>query len=36
MHALASLGYLEEAARFAVWIRDRVERAAPVPDGRRH
>jgi len=24
MHALANLGYLEEAARFSVWLRDRV------------
>jgi GH15 family glucan-1,4-alpha-glucosidase len=24
MHALANLGYLDEAARFAVWLRDRV------------
>jgi pentatricopeptide repeat protein len=24
MHALANLGYLEEAARFGVWLRDRV------------
>ena len=24
MHALAGLGYLEEAARFGVWLRDRV------------
>ena len=24
MHALAGLGYLEEAARFALWLRDRV------------
>ncbi len=33
MHALANLGYLDEAAKFAVWIRDRVTeaRAATAP-----
>jgi GH15 family glucan-1,4-alpha-glucosidase len=29
MHALEGLGYLEEAARFAAWIRDRVVQAGP-------
>jgi GH15 family glucan-1,4-alpha-glucosidase len=28
MHALSNLGYLEEAARFAAWIRDRVTGSA--------
>jgi GH15 family glucan-1,4-alpha-glucosidase len=28
MHALASLGYLDEAARFAAWVRDRVTEGA--------
>jgi pentatricopeptide repeat protein len=28
MHALANLGYLEEAARFGVWMRDRITEAA--------
>jgi GH15 family glucan-1,4-alpha-glucosidase len=28
MHALANLGYLEEAARFGAWLRDRVVEAA--------
>ena len=28
MHALASLGYLEEAARFGAWMRDRVTESA--------
>jgi GH15 family glucan-1,4-alpha-glucosidase len=28
MHALENLGYLEEAARFAAWMRDRVTQAA--------
>ncbi len=27
MHALAGLGYMDEAAKFAVWLRDRVEEA---------
>jgi pentatricopeptide repeat protein len=28
MHALANLGYLEEAAKFGVWLRDRVTESA--------
>jgi GH15 family glucan-1,4-alpha-glucosidase len=32
MHALANLGYLEEAARFGVWMRDRVTEGS-APDG---
>jgi GH15 family glucan-1,4-alpha-glucosidase len=28
MHALANLGYLEEAAKFGVWLRDRITDAA--------
>jgi pentatricopeptide repeat protein len=28
MHALANLGYLEEAARFAMWLRDRITESA--------
>jgi len=28
MHALANLGYLQEAARFGVWLRDRVTESA--------
>ncbi len=28
MHALGSLGYLEESAKFAVWLRDRAEEQA--------
>jgi pentatricopeptide repeat protein len=27
MHALANLGYLDEAAKFAIWIRDRITEA---------
>jgi GH15 family glucan-1,4-alpha-glucosidase len=30
MHALANLGYLEEAARFGSWMRDRVIESAPL------
>jgi GH15 family glucan-1,4-alpha-glucosidase len=33
IHALASLGYLEEAGRFGTWMRDRVTESATV-DGR--
>ncbi len=28
MHALAGLGYMDEAAKFAVWLRDRVEQGS--------
>jgi GH15 family glucan-1,4-alpha-glucosidase len=28
MHALANLGYLDEAAKFGVWLRDRISEAA--------
>jgi len=28
MHALAGLGYVDEAARFGIWLRDRVEESA--------
>jgi pentatricopeptide repeat protein len=33
MHALANLGYLEEAARFATWLRDRVTEQAGEASG---
>ena len=33
MHALTNLGYLEEAARFATWIRDRVTEQAGEASG---
>jgi pentatricopeptide repeat protein len=33
MHALANLGYLEEAARFGVWLRDRVTEQAGDASG---
>jgi GH15 family glucan-1,4-alpha-glucosidase len=33
MHALGSLGYLEEASRFAVWLRDRAQEQAGTGSG---
>jgi len=33
MHALANLGYLEEAARFGMWLRDRVTEQAGEASG---
>ena len=33
MHALANLGYLEEAARFGVWLRDRIAEQAGEASG---
>jgi GH15 family glucan-1,4-alpha-glucosidase len=33
MHALSNLGYLEEAARFGAWIRDRVIEGGASADG---
>jgi GH15 family glucan-1,4-alpha-glucosidase len=33
MHALANLGYLEEAARFGAWMRDRVTEGTPLDGG---
>ncbi len=33
MHALSNLGYLDEAARFAAWMRDRVSEGAAAADG---
>ena len=33
MHALSNLGYLDEAARFAGWIRDRVTEGGAAADG---
>jgi GH15 family glucan-1,4-alpha-glucosidase len=33
MHALAGLGYLEEASRFGAWLRDRAEEAAGSASG---
>jgi GH15 family glucan-1,4-alpha-glucosidase len=33
MHALANLGYLDEAARFGAWMRDRVTESAAAANG---
>jgi GH15 family glucan-1,4-alpha-glucosidase len=33
MHALANLGYLDEGARFAAWVRDRVTEGVADADG---
>jgi GH15 family glucan-1,4-alpha-glucosidase len=33
MHALSNLGYLDEAARFGAWMRDRVTEGAAAADG---
>ncbi len=33
MHALSNLGYLEEAARFGMWMRDRVTEGATAANG---